>query len=173
MQKNTDCVLSSMTFNHVTVSRNNSPSPIYQSTIYQNLQRMDAKECKKNRTPQCTGRQKYEAVRFCCRLYQKVAKVSRIIDDSSYFMLSHPTINANTTFYSWNIEYTPARVKLYPKTQFVKKVPVWLAIESNEWCFTLKWWVSSCKQKTTISPRRKTTLLAFRKPNILKTFGFC
>ena len=68
-------------------------------------------------------------VRALCRsLYLKFKNFSWIIDDESYFTLTHSTINGNNIFYSGNPSVTPARVKYYSKVKFEKKLLVWICI---------------------------------------------
>ena len=105
----------------------------HQSTICRNLQKVNIKAYKKKRIPQRTDKQKSEAKRLCGRLYRKFARASWIIDDESYFTLSHSTINSNNIFYASNIDDTPPGVKFCSKSKFEKKVLVWLAIGPNGW----------------------------------------
>ncbi len=61
------------------------------------------------------------------RVYRKLQKKSAIIDDESYFTLSHSSINGNGSYYSSNKSETPASVKYRKKRKFEPKVLVWLA----------------------------------------------
>lgn len=61
------------------------------------------------------------------RVYRKFQGKSVILDDESYFTLSHSTINGNDTYYSSDRDKTPASVKYRKKRKFEPKVLVWLA----------------------------------------------
>uniref|UniRef100_A0A914DK72 Transposase n=1 Tax=Acrobeloides nanus TaxID=290746 RepID=A0A914DK72_9BILA len=86
---------------------------------------------KKKRIPQRTANQISDAKRLCGRLYRKFSKRCWVIDDESYFTLTHSTINGNNTFYTPNIADTPPSVKFSTKKKFEAKVLVWLAIGPN------------------------------------------
>ena len=57
------------------------------------------KSRKKMRIPKRTESQKAKAKTRCGRLYREYGKSSFIIDDESYFTLSHSTMNGNNVFY--------------------------------------------------------------------------
>jgi hypothetical protein len=61
------------------------------------------------------------------RVYRDFSKKSVILDDESYFTLSHSTINGNGSYYSSDRLKTPASVKYCKKRKFEPKVLVWLA----------------------------------------------
>ncbi|KAL4465543.1 hypothetical protein ABPG72_013992 [Tetrahymena utriculariae] len=61
----------------------------------------------------------------------KYKDVNWVIDDESYFTLSHSTINGNDSFYSSNISNTPSSVKYRTATKFESKILVWICF-SNE-----------------------------------------
>jgi transposase len=104
-----------------------------QKTISNTLKRNKIKARKKKRIPKRDERQQSEAKKLCSRLYRKFSNCSWILDDESYFTLSHSTINGNNVFYTSNIENTPPNVKFSTKKKFEKKVLVWLAIGPNGW----------------------------------------
>jgi hypothetical protein len=89
------------------------------------------KSRKKMRIPKRTESQKAKAKTRCGRLYRKYAKSSFIIDDESYFTLSHSTINGNNIFYSSDVSQTCANVKYCPVQKFEPKLLVWLAFSEK------------------------------------------
>ena len=71
-------------------------------------------------------------IRICCdRLYRKLQNKSAILDDESYFTLSHSRLTGNTGFYTDDISQTPANVKYRKKAKFEPKLLVWLAISDK------------------------------------------
>lgn len=64
----------------------------------------------------------------CNRLMRKFHHHEFILDDESYFTLSHSTINGNDGFYSSNVSLAPPHVKFATKAKFEGKVLVWIAI---------------------------------------------
>uniref|UniRef100_A0A914CDC6 Transposase n=1 Tax=Acrobeloides nanus TaxID=290746 RepID=A0A914CDC6_9BILA len=100
-------------------------------TVNDSLKKLNIKARKKKRIPQRTAKQISDAKRLCSRLYWKFSKRCWIIDDESYFTLTHSTINGNNTFYTSNIGDTPPSVKFSTKKKFEAKVLVWLAIGPN------------------------------------------
>lgn len=100
-------------------------------TVNDALKKLNIKARKKKRIPQRTAKQISDAKRLCGRLYRKFSKRCWIIDDESYFTLTHSTINGNNTFYTSNIADTPPSVKFSTKKKFEAKVLVWLAIGPN------------------------------------------
>ncbi|CAG0879817.1 unnamed protein product [Darwinula stevensoni] len=103
----------------------------HQSTIQRSLEKLNIKARKKQRIPQRSAAQISNAKKLSGRLFRKFGKVAWIIDDESYFTLSHSTISGNQTFYTSDINATPPSVKFSPKTKFEKKVLVWIAIGPN------------------------------------------
>ena len=61
-------------------------------------------------------------------LYVKNQSVFWILDDESYFNLSHSTINGNDTFYTSNIDVTPGEVKYTEVAKFELKLLVWVCM---------------------------------------------
>lgn len=100
-------------------------------TIGRALQKLTVQARKKKRIPQRDERQIAEAKKLCGRLYRKFSTCSWILDDESYFTLSHSTISGNNIFYSSNVANTPPSVKFSTKKKFEKKVLVWIAIGPN------------------------------------------
>ena len=105
----------------------------HHTTIGRALQKLNIQARKMKRIPQRDERQISEAKRLCGRLYRKFSNCSWIIDDESYFTLSHSTIGGNNIFYTSNIDNTPPNVKFSTKKKFEKKVLVWIAIGPNGW----------------------------------------
>lgn len=97
-------------------------------TIWKSLKKLNIKARKKQRIPQRSAAQISNAKKLSGRLFRKHGKAAWIIDDESYFTLSHSTISGNNVFYTSNISAAPPSVKFSPKTKFEKKVLVWIAI---------------------------------------------
>ena len=84
------------------------------------------KKHKEKNTPKRTEEQR-ERIRICSdRLYRKLQGKSAILDDESYFTLSHSSINGNDNFYSSDTSKTPASVKHTEEAKFEKKLLVWV-----------------------------------------------
>ena len=64
----------------------------------------------------------------CGRLFRKFSDREFIIDDESYFTLSHTSINGNDVFYASDVSSTSANVKFSKKKKFEAKVLVWIAL---------------------------------------------
>ncbi|KAL4490736.1 hypothetical protein ABPG72_021790 [Tetrahymena utriculariae] len=86
---------------------------------------------KKKKVPKRTQEQQNNAKIKCGELNKKYKDVNWVIDDESYFTLSHSTINGNDSFYSSNISNTPSSVKYRTATKFESKILVWICF-SNE-----------------------------------------
>jgi len=69
------------------------------------------KKNKKKTIPDRTEQQKLLARPKCGRLYRKIQNFEWILDDESYFTLSHSTINGNDIFYSSNVKKCPSKIK--------------------------------------------------------------
>ncbi len=78
-----------------------------------------------------TMKQRVEARIKCGRLYRNYKNVIFIMDDESYFTLTHSTINNNDSYYSDCVSETPDHVKYYDKAKFEKKLLVWVAMSSK------------------------------------------
>ena len=70
---------------------------------------------KKCKIPLHTDDQKYQARAKCGRILRKFKNHVWILDDESYFTLSHSTINGNDKFYTNNVHEAPASIKFSPK----------------------------------------------------------
>ncbi len=86
---------------------------------------------KKMKIPSRTDAQKISARTKCGNLYLNNRNISWIIDDESYFTLSHSTINGNNNFYTSNIDLTPASVKFNPVKKFEPKLLVWICVSDR------------------------------------------
>lgn len=64
----------------------------------------------------------------CGRLMRKFRHHSFILDDESFFTLSHSRINGNGGYYTSDPSSTPADVKFVRKKKFEEKALVWIAI---------------------------------------------
>lgn len=83
---------------------------------------------KKLKRPLLTIQQKKAARPKCRRMANKFKNVDFIIDDESYFTLSHSVQTGNDRFYTDDIEKTPEDVKYKFQAKFEKKMLVWLAV---------------------------------------------
>lgn len=86
---------------------------------------------KKSNIPQRTPQQQAEARKKCSTFYRKYRNYEWILDDESYFTLSHATINNNNTYYTSDINLTPASVKYRPRRKFEPKCLVWIAMSAK------------------------------------------
>ena len=82
--------------------------------------------CKEKIIPKLTEDQKNKIRIRCSQLYGNLQTKSCIIDDESYFMLAHSTINNNDNSYSSDVCKTPEKVKYQPKSKFEQKLLVWV-----------------------------------------------
>lgn len=83
---------------------------------------------KKRAIPLRTSKQIQLAKTKCSRLIRKFSTQSFILDDESYFTLSHSNFSANAGFYTSDVCSTPKEVKYTRKKKFEEKVLVWIAI---------------------------------------------
>jgi hypothetical protein len=83
------------------------------------------------RIPSRTEQQKTVARAKCGNLYLKNQGISWVLDDESYFTLSHSTINGNDIFYSSNSAKTLASVKYTPVKKFEPKLLVWVCVSKK------------------------------------------
>ena len=103
-----------------------------QSYVNKTLRTKTLVKCnKKKRIPDRSDDQKASAQIKCDRLYRKLANLSVVMDDESYFTLGHSTINGNNFFYSSNKKQTLPSVKYATKSKFEKKLLVWIAISEK------------------------------------------
>lgn len=65
------------------------------------------------------------------RLYRKLQNKSCILDDESYFTLTHSTINGNSNFYSSNVSVTPSSVKYKQKAKYEDKLLVYICMSEK------------------------------------------
>lgn len=83
---------------------------------------------RKIRVPKRSERQKADAKTKCGRLIRKFANFDWVLDDETFFTLSHSTIRGNQFFYTSDINTCPSSVKFAPKTKFEPKILLWAAI---------------------------------------------
>jgi hypothetical protein len=91
----------------------------------------EIKKRKKVKIPKRTDEQKQKIRTLCGRLYLKYQNTLWIIDDESYFTLTHSTINGNNNYYTSNNALTPPEVNYYTKTKFEKKLLVWICLSAK------------------------------------------
>jgi len=63
--------------------------------------------------------------------FNHTSGISWVLDDESYFTLSHSTINGNDIFYSSNSAKTLASVKYTPVKKFEPKLLVWVCVSKK------------------------------------------
>ena len=103
-----------------------------QSYICKTLKnQLNIKLRKKTNIPQRTPQQQAEARKKCSALYRKYKNFEWILDDESYFTLSHATINNNDTYYTSDSKLTPATVKYRPRKKYEPKCLVWIAMSAK------------------------------------------
>jgi hypothetical protein len=83
---------------------------------------------KKNTIPKRTEAQAVAAKTKSRLIYEKYRNFEWILDDESYFTLSHSTIGGNNNFYSSDVSATPSAVKFSSKAKYEAKILVWVAI---------------------------------------------
>ena len=86
---------------------------------------------KKKKIPKRSEAQQAKIQTLCGRLFTNMSKKSSLLDDESYFTLSHSTINGNGNFYSSDVSKAPASIKYRSQIKFEKKVLVWLCISDK------------------------------------------
>ena len=64
----------------------------------------------------------------CKKLVKKYRGYKSIIDDESYFTLSHTTLPGNVRFYSNNVQLIPDNVKYKYQAKYKSKLMVWITI---------------------------------------------
>ena len=108
------------------VARRIGCSQAYVSTI---LKKHTNVKCRKKlKKPLLTVQQRKVVRPKCRKMAKKYKDVDFIIDDESYFTLSHSLQIGNDRFYSDDIHKTPEDVKYNFQAKFEKKLLVWLAI---------------------------------------------
>lgn len=83
---------------------------------------------KKTKRPLMTDKQMAEARPKCRAMYNKYKNTDFVIDDESYFLLSHNDLPGNDCFYSSDRSETPDKVMCDYQAKFPSKLLVWLAI---------------------------------------------
>ena len=104
---------------------------ISQQMVSKLLKKLQITPRKKMKIPDRTQEQKKVARVKCRNLYLKNPNISWILDDESYFTLSHGKINGNDIFYTSNIAATPASTKYTPVKKFEQKLLGWLVISER------------------------------------------
>lgn len=100
-----------------------------QSHIVQTIRdKTDVKYRKKILVPARTEKQEEDIRPRCSRLWSKFRRHEFILDDESYFTLSHSDKNSNAGFWTDDKENAPASAKFKTKMKFEKKLLVWVAI---------------------------------------------
>lgn len=83
---------------------------------------------KKQKIPARNRNQIQLAKTKCGRLLRKFSDREFVLDDESYFTLSHSSINGNDGFYSSDPQNAPTNLKFMPTAKFENKVLVWIAV---------------------------------------------
>ncbi|KAL4492613.1 hypothetical protein ABPG72_007726 [Tetrahymena utriculariae] len=86
---------------------------------------------KKQKIPKRSETQQDMAKVKCGRLYRKFKDKKWILDDESYFTLSHGTIGGNNTFYSNNVNETPPSIKYSQKSKYEQKILCWICFSPS------------------------------------------
>jgi hypothetical protein len=107
---------------------------------------------KKQTIPDQTESQKERIKRSVDSLYRNIQGKSVILDDESYFTLSHSTINGNSIYYSSDRKKTPSSVKYCKKRIFEPKLVVWIA--ASDKCLSEPFLFPAVSQLTNIRTRR-------------------
>ena len=96
------------------------------------LLKVSSIKCRKKKTiPDRTHLQALAAKTKCRIIYEKYRNCEWVLDDESYFTLSHSTIAGNNNFYSSDVSATPSAVKYSTKAKYEGKILVWLAISKK------------------------------------------
>ena len=101
---------------------------ISQTYVYKLLNKGGIKCRKKQTIPDRSEAQMRAARPKCRRLIENYRNHEWILDDESYFTLSHSTLAGNDVWYSSDPALSPADVKLLKKKKFESKILVWAAI---------------------------------------------
>ena len=99
-----------------------------QSYVNRVIKSMGIQKYKKQKIPDRSVQQNEFNRAKCATLYRKYRDREWILDDESYFTKTHSTINGNDNFYSNNIDFAPAKVKLRRKHKYGKKLLVCIAM---------------------------------------------
>ena len=84
----------------------------------------NVRKYKKYKRPKLTEAQKKAGWSKCRRMLEEYPGYNFILDDESYFTLSHTTQSGNDIFYSNNIEKTPESVRNKYQSKYEEKVLV-------------------------------------------------
>lgn len=100
-----------------------------QSYIVKTIQEKTAiKYHKKTKIPDRRPHQLSQLQTRCGRMCRKFHSHEFVLDDESYFTLSHSDKNSNAGFWSSDVSSAPNNVKFKVQAKFEKKVLVWMAI---------------------------------------------
>jgi primosomal protein N' len=102
-----------------------------QSMVSKVLKQNNIQVRHKTKIPERTEKQKQMARSKCGNLNLKNPNISWVLDDESYFTLSHSSINGNNFFYTNNIAETPASIKYSTAKKFESKLLVWICISDK------------------------------------------
>jgi len=89
---------------------------------------------KKFKRPLLTIEQRRAARPKCGILYKKYGKLDFILDDESYFTLSHTAQSGNNIFYSSNLNLTPESVSSNYRSKYEPKLLVYILISPRGMC---------------------------------------
>ena len=104
---------------------------IDQSYVCKLLKGLSIKCRTKKTIPDRTLAQAAAAKSKCRILAEKYKGFQWILDDESYFTLSHSSLSGNSFFYSTDVAKSPPNVRYVKKTKYEKKLLVWVAISSK------------------------------------------
>lgn len=104
---------------------------ISKSYVHKLLKKSSIKCRKKKNIPDRTEAQAIAAKSKCSIIYKKYRNCEWILDDESYFTLSHSTMAGNDIFYSSDVSATHPNVKMKKKKKFEAKLLVWMAISKK------------------------------------------
>jgi transposase len=104
---------------------------ISQSYVRKLLNKCSIKCRKKKTIPDRSEAQATSAKPKCRVLLKKYRDHEWILDDESYFTLSHGTLAGNDIYYSSDPATTPSHVKMSRKKKFEQKLLVWAAISKK------------------------------------------
>ena len=120
------CLIRRMVYLSVKQLENSIPSSLT-FTKHWNW-RLLSDDTKKRKIPKRTQAQINKAKPLCSKLYRIYNKKAIILDDESYFTLSHSSINGNDGFYSSDASKACSSVKFCPTAKFEKKLLVYLVV---------------------------------------------
>ena len=99
------------------------------SYVSKMIKRYTSIKClKRVKKPLLTEKQRKEARPKCRKLLEAYRNHEFVIDDESYFTLSHASIAGNDRFYSNNLQTTPNHIKYKHKAKYEQKLLVWIAL---------------------------------------------